>query len=216
MSLLIDKTIKDFSNLLASNEPAPGGGSAAALSGLLASSLTMMVVNLSIGKKSYEALGEDIKAVIMEDLEILKRLNAELTRLVDEDTKAFMLFMDALKLPKTTEEEKLIRAKAMQEASEYALEIPLMVAERCLMILEHQSVIAKYGNKNAVSDIGVGSLMALAGLEGAILNVKINLPTITDEQIKSEAARKISENLAEGRRLHAEIMKIVNGRIEAS
>ncbi len=214
MSLLIDKTIKDFSDLLASSEPAPGGGSTAALSGLLASSLTMMVVNLSIGKKSYEALPEDVKAAMLEDFARIKTLNAVLLGLVDEDTKAFMLFMEALKMPKATDEDKLIRSKAMQKASEYALAVPLTVAKKCLEILEHQAAIAKYGNKNAVSDIGVGSAMALAGLEGAVLNVKINLSSVADEQITQDACQKIHEYLANGRRLNCEIMKIVEKRIE--
>lgn len=214
MSLLMDMTLRDFNKLLASNAPAPGGGSTAALSGVLGSALTMMVVNLSVGKKSYEVLDECIKSKIVMDYEAVKRLNSELTELVDEDTQAFNLLMEAMRLPKETEVDRINRADSIQKASLYALKIPLMTAEKCLLILKHQMDIALYGNKNAVSDIGVGSLLALAGLEGAALNVKINLPGITDLSIKKEASQKIENYLAEGEKLKTEILQIVNNRIE--
>ncbi|MDF2839550.1 MAG: Formiminotransferase-cyclodeaminase [Clostridia bacterium] len=213
MSLLVDMTIKQYSDVLASNEPAPGGGSTAALSGLMGTALTMMVVNLSVGKKSYEALDESIKQKFMEDFKKVEGIKKELTMLVDEDTAAFNKFMEAMKLPKDSEEQKKIREEKMQQASIYALEIPLKTAEKCLEILQNQETIAAYGNKNAVSDVGVGALMALAGLEGAVLNVKINLPGIADEAIKNEASTKYAKLLEEGTRLQKEIMQIVNKRI---
>ena len=214
MSLLKDKTIKDFSDVLASSEPTPGGGSTAALSGLLAASLTMMVFNLSVGKKSYEALDEAVKAEMTADFEAVKNLQKDLLDLTDEDTKAFNSFMQTMKLPKITEEEKLKRSESMQAASEYALAIPLTVAEKCLYILKHQAVIAEYGNKNALSDVGVGALMALSGLEGAALNVKINLPGIMNEALKQDARTKIKAYSEEAARLSSETLKIVNRRIE--
>ena len=214
MSLLIHKTILEFNDVLASKEPAPGGGSTSALSGLLATSLTMMVVNLTVGKKSFEVLDKSIKDKILEDFETMKKLNSELSHLVDEDTKAFLLFMEAMKLPKTNEEEKGKRAEALESASVHALKVPLMVAEKCLLILKHQMVIAEYGNKNAVSDVGVGALMAKSGLEGAVLNVKINLPGIGDDQLKHDAQLKVESFQNEGTRLNTEIMRMVNRRIE--
>lgn len=213
MSLLMDMTLREYSNLLASSEPAPGGGSTAALSGVLGADLTMMVVNLSLGKKNYEALDENIKARFMKEFESVKTLKAELTRLVDEDTKAFNKFMEAMKLPKDTEEQKQVRSEKMQEASLYALQIPLKTAECCFALLENQSTIAKYGNRNAVSDVGVGALLALSGLEGAILNVNINLPGISDEAVRTEAFEKCRKLSAEGRKLQSEILDIVNSRI---
>jgi formiminotetrahydrofolate cyclodeaminase len=213
MSLLIDMSLKDFSDLLASNAPAPGGGSTAALSGALASALTIMVVNLSLGKKSYEALNTKIKNKIAGDYEVVKTLNKELVDLVDEDSKAFNQVMASLKLPKETEEDRNKRAESIEMACQYALRVPLTVAEKCLLILRHQIEIARYGNKNAVSDIGVGALMALAGLEGAALNVKINLPSITDKSLKANALRIIDDYLDEGKRLKTEVITIVNNRI---
>lgn len=213
MSLLMDMTLRKYSDVLASNEPAPGGGSTAALSGLMGASLTMMVVNLSVGKKSYEALDEEIKQRFMKDFGKVQRLKEELTALVDEDTEAFNKFMEAMKLPKDTEEQKKVREEKMQQASIYALQIPLKTAEKCLEILRNQETIAMYGNKNAVSDVGVGALMALAGLEGALLNVKINLPGINDENIKNDALKRYTSISEEGTRLQKNILEIVNKRI---
>jgi formiminotetrahydrofolate cyclodeaminase len=213
MSLLMDMTLRDYSNVLASSEPAPGGGSTAALSGVLGAALTMMVVNLSIGKKNYESLDEHIKEEFMREAENVRALQQELSGLVDEDTKAFNKFMEAMKLPKDTEEQKQLRAEKMQEASLYALQVPLKTAESCFELLKNQGSIARYGNKNAVSDVGVGALLALSGLEGAILNVNINLPGIADEAVRSEAYDKCRMLSAEGRKLHKEILDIVNLRI---
>lgn len=213
MSLLMDMTLRDYSDVLASSEPAPGGGSTAALSGVLGAALTMMVVNLSVGKKNYESLDEKIKSEFIKEAENVKALQKELSGLVDEDTKAFNKFMEAVKLPKDTEEQKQLRAEKMQEASLYALQVPLKTAECCFRLLENQGNIARYGNRNAVSDVGVGTLLALSGLEGAILNVNINLPGIEDEAVRSEAYDKCRRLSVEGRKLHSEILDIVNLRI---
>lgn len=209
----MDMTLKNYCDVLASSEPAPGGGSTAALSGALGAALTMMVVNLSIGKKSYEGLDEHIKAGFIKEADNVKALQNELTGLVDEDTKAFNKFMEAMKLPKDTEEQKQVRGKKMQEASLYALQVPLKTAESCFDLLKNQNSIAKYGNKNAVSDVGVGALLALSGLEGAILNVNINLPGIADEAVRTEAYERCRMLSTEGRKLHNETLDIVNSRI---
>lgn len=213
MSLLMDMTVRGYSDILASKEPAPGGGSTAALSGVMAASLTAMVVNLSIGKKSYEALDENIKSKFVGHGETISELRDELTKLVDEDTQAFNMFMAAMKLPKESDDEKKARKQKMQEASVYALQVPLKTAGKCFDVLNNQMTIATYGNKNAVSDVGVGALMALAGLEGAILNVNINLPGIEDEAIREDAKKKVEELQTKGNKLQKEILSIVNGRI---
>lgn len=213
MSLLMDMTLRDYSDVLASSEPAPGGGSTAALSGVLGAALTMMVVNLSLGKKSYEALDEQTKEQFMKEAGNIKLLQAELTGLVDEDTKAFNKFMEAMKLPKDNEDQKQARSIKLQEASLYALQIPLKTAESCFELLKNQLTIAKYGNKNAVSDVGVGALLALSGLEGAILNVNINLPGISDETVRTEAHEKCTRMAEAGKRLQKETLDVVNSRI---
>lgn len=213
MSLLMDMTLSNYCDVLASSAPAPGGGSTAALSGVLGASLTMMVVSLSLGKKTFEGLDENIKDMFMKEYENVKTLKDELTALVDEDTKAFNKFMEAMKLPKDTEEQKQVRSERLQEASLYALQVPVKTAESCFNLLKNQNSIAKYGNKNAVSDVGVGALLALSGLEGAIMNVNINLPGIADEAVRTEAYERCRFLSVEGRKLHDETIDIVNSRI---
>ncbi|HNX93378.1 MAG TPA: cyclodeaminase/cyclohydrolase family protein [Syntrophomonas sp.] len=213
MSSLLNMSISEFNQVLSSKAPAPGGGSAAALSGMLGAALTMMVVNLTIGKKAWEALEDNIKKQIKDDFAAMQTLNEELAVLVDEDTKAFTLFMQAMKLPKETETEKSYRDGQMQKASLFAMDVPLKTAEKCLQVLRHQKDIALYGNKGAISDIGVGAELASAGIKSAALNVKINLPSIDDETVKADAVHKIDRIIREGEILLADTMAIVERRI---
>jgi len=121
--------------------------------------------------------------------------------------------MNAMKLPKETEAEKSIRAEQMQKASLFALDVPLKTAEKCLQIMRHQKDIALYGNKGAISDIGVGAELASAGIKSAALNVKINLPSINDETVKADAVHKIDRIIREGEILLADLTAIVERRI---
>ena len=121
--------------------------------------------------------------------------------------------MDAMKRPKETPEEKTRRAEMMQKASLFALEVPLQTAEKCLQIMRHQKDIALYGNKSAISDIGVGAELASAGIKSAALNVKINLPSIDDETVKTDAVHRIDRIIKEGDLLLSDTMAIVERRI---
>jgi len=206
--------VDEFDKILGSKEPAPGGGSVSSLSGMLGASLVMMVANVSFEKKSYAELSQEIKDNFVKDFTQIKAIKEELKRLVDEDALAFNKFMEILKLPKDTEEENAIREEKKQEARVYTLQVPLRTAENCLKILECEKCIASYGNKTAVSDIGVGSLLALSGLEGAILNVKINIPSIKDNYLKESSLQRCNELLEEGRKIHGEVMSIVESRIQ--
>lgn len=213
MDLLIDKKVKDFCDVLASKEPAPGGGSVAALSGVLGASLTVMVGNLTFGKKAYEALEPEIKEQFEQDHRTMETVRMELMKLIDKDTQAFNHYMEAVKMPKDTMEEQEVREIAMEQAVLQTIEVPLEVAQSCLMILKHQLTYVLYGNKNAVSDIGVGALLAFAGAEGAALNVKINLPGIRDEMVKNDVSEKIENCLNEARILETKIQVMVNNRL---
>ncbi|GAH10885.1 unnamed protein product, partial [marine sediment metagenome] len=161
--MLIDKKVSNFLNELASNLPTPGGGSVAALAGALGAALISMVGNLTVGKKKYEDVEEDIKKILSSS----EKLRYELSQLIEEDVKVFNNFMATYKMPKETEDEKRIRAEKIQKSLIEAAKVPLRVAYKCLDILSLSKEVAEKGNINVVSDAGVAVLMAEAALESA-------------------------------------------------
>lgn len=188
-----ETTIKAFIDELASNSPAPGGGSVAALCGSLAAGLEAMVANLTLGKEKYRTGWDKMHKVLEEG----EKLRAEFINLMNEDTESFNLFMQALKMPKETEEQKASRKAAMGEASKAATAVPLRTLESCVKAAELSFTAAKYGNSNAVSDAGVAALLAEAAGKAASYNVKINLPGITDEAFAEECRERMEKALAE-------------------
>lgn len=211
--MLIEKSLKDFNEVLASKSPTPGGGSVAALAGAIGASLTQMVGNLTIGKKAYKALEEDLQKQIDTQTEEAQRLMGELNDLVDEDTKSFDKVMEAMKLPKETEEEKAARRKAIEAGTVVAMETPLKTAKTCLEVLKLQKLFAEYGNKNAITDVGVGALMAYSGVEGAALNVKINLGGLSDADYVAKVDKEVVELIKEANEIKEEIMKTVYSKL---
>ena len=179
--------LKTFLDELASNSPAPGGGSVAALAGALGAALSSMVCNLTIGKENYETVQTDMKNVLKRS----EQLRKELTILIDKDTEAFNEVMKALKMPKDTDEQKEKRRQALQKGYKSAAQVPLETARTCEKILEVAAIAAEKGNKNSISDAAVSALMAHAGVEAAALNVKINLSSIKD----TEFVQKISSEV---------------------
>lgn len=210
---LVEMVVTDFVNETASSSPAPGGGSVSALAGSLASALGQMVIRLTSGKKAFKELDENIQKEFEAQLPKLEKCQKTLCNLIDEDTNAFNDYMDALKLPKETDAEKAARKKAMSDAIIVAMKVPMQTAEICLSVLEMLPIVANAGNKNAASDIGVAALTARAGLEGAILNVRINLGGIDDEKVCADADKKCSEMLICGERLKEEILKVIYNKI---
>jgi formiminotetrahydrofolate cyclodeaminase len=207
--MLIDKPVSSFLDELASNSPAPGGGSVAALAGAIGAALSSMVCSLTIGKKKYLDVQDEMKAV----LEQTEQLRKELTQLVDIDTEAFNSVMAAFALPKGTEQEQATRTAAIQEATKGATMVPLSVMRTCEKALVHTKTVAQKGNKNSASDAGVAALMLQAGCAGAALNVRINLGGLTDiafvQQIAKEA-KDIANNVdAMTREVLAEVEKSI-------
>ena len=190
--MLIDLTVTDFLDELASDSPAPGGGSVAALNGALGAGLIAMVARLTIGKKGYDA----VQSLMEETRDGADRLKQRLTELVDEDTQAFNAVMAAFKLPKETDEDKAARSAAIQAGYQQAIHTPMETAESCLAVLELAAAIAGKGNANAASDLGVAAQVAYAGVEGAVMNVKINLPAIKDETWKQTQADATADILS--------------------
>ena len=211
--MLIELTAKDYVRSVSSESPTPGGGSVAALAGSLGGALTNMVGNLTIGKKVYDGVPEEQKVNMETAFQSIDRLIEELILIVDEDSTAFDDVMRAFKLPKETDEEKKLRTNAIQEGYKKAMEVPLRCAEKCLEILRLQDVFANYGNVNAITDVGVGTLLAYTGLEGALFNVIINLKSIKDQEYKAQIESKLDALMEEGKRLKEEMLAIVYKRL---
>lgn len=174
--MLMEKTVRDFVVELASDTPAPGGGSASALAGCLGAALTTMVCNLSLDETKYKDHLPEIQAIRSRVSGLLETLG----RAVDEDAQAFNEVMNAYKLPKGTDEEKALRLKTIQESMKKAASLPLGVAEASLDALKLAGRILPLGNPNAASDAAVAGLMSYAAVQGALYNVKINLGFIKD------------------------------------
>lgn len=211
--LLVDRPIREFVDALESKEPTPGGGSASALAGSLGAALTAMVGNLTFGRKAYEGLDEVTKEILNNNFNEVIKIKERLNDLVDKDVEAFQGFMVALQMPRETEEEKSVRKVAMEKATIEALEVPLATANECLKILKLQKVFADYGNVNAITDVGVGALMAYAGAEGALFNVIINLQGLKDEAYVAEKKAECDSILAEANNLKEEVLSITYSKL---
>ena len=172
------KAVQAFLDEVASNAPAPGGGSVAALSGALGAALTAMVCRLTIGKKKYAEVEEEMKRT----LEQAETLRARFTELIDKDTAAFGKVMEAFSLPKDTPPQKALRSAAITEATKEASLVPLEVMKHCIDALALAQQVASQGNTSAASDAGVSALMLHAACSGAALNVRINLNGLDDPE----------------------------------
>lgn len=204
--MLTELKVEEFLEELASDSPAPGGGSVAAVSGSMGAGLVCMVCRLTIGKKGYEM----VESLMSETLVETDAIRKSLTVLIDEDTEAFKQVMMAFKMPKDTPSEKEQRVYAIQAGFKKASEIPHAVAQDCLDLLERIQVIIDKANSNTVSDLGVAAQTAYAGVEGAVMNVRINLPSIKDLAWAEEKKSKVSALLTRAAELNRQIGKEVN------
>jgi len=207
---LVAKRTDAFVHEVSRDSPAPGGGSVAALAGALGAALASMVANLTVGKPGYESAFDDMAAAAEEAQAVKDRL----LQAVDEDTVAFNAYMDALRLPKGTEAEKAARKAAMQAGLKQAVAVPLETARLGLRAMALARRAAESGNKNSVSDAGVGAQMAFACVGGACLNVRINLPGILDTAFVEEMKGAASELENDARRLLDETLALVLAKIE--
>ncbi|MBC7263753.1 MAG: cyclodeaminase/cyclohydrolase family protein [Chloroflexi bacterium] len=203
--MFTEKTINQFLDELASKAPVPGGGSAAALGGALAAALLSMVCNLTIGKKGYEDVESDMKALLSES----EALRARFPLLLERDTQVYSQVMDAYRLPKDTPEQKAAKEKAMQTALVAAAEVPLEIAAGCARVVELAMTAAQKGNKWAVSDAGVAVVLAEAAMRGALLNVEINLASITDREYVRKTRARMDEITAGKAELKERVMDVV-------
>lgn len=210
---LVDLKVSEFIEQVDSSSPAPGGGSVAALASGLGVGLSRMVAHLTIGRKKYNELDESTQKEYELNFKRLETLKEKLLIFIDKDTEAFNKIMAAFKLPKDTDEDKAKRKEAIQVATLVAIEVPYEVAVNTFKALETIEQMLPYGNKNATSDIGVGALLLYTGLEGAILNVKINLSGLSDEETVNKYANESIELLEKGTKIKDYILKSVHEQI---
>ncbi len=204
------KTMHAFLEDLASSSPAPGGGSVAALSGALGSALTSMVCNLTTGKKKYADVEEEMKKVLAQS----EHLREQFTGLVERDTHAFNKVMEAVALPRETDPQKALRAAAIREATKEATLVPLEVMKHCIDALALAQTVAAKGNANSVSDAGVSAIMLHAALEGAALNVRINLKNLNDPDFVGWKEDELQSLRSTGTLMLEEIQGIVDEQMQ--
>lgn len=207
---LASMRLDDFVDEVSSDSPAPGGGSVAAIAGALGAGLASMVANLTVGKKGYEAN----YAALSQMADSAQKIKEDLVLAIDKDTEAFNAVMEAGRLPKGNDEQRALRDQKLRDANEKAALVPMGTAESCLLALKSCLVAVTAGNRNSVSDGAVGAIMAFAGLEGAILNVRINLAGAADAGFAAELLAKCDLLRREAAALKAQILEIAEKSVE--
>lgn len=207
--MIADSTVQAFLDDLASSKPAPGGGSAAALSGALGAALVSMVCNLTVGKKKYAGVEEEIKAI----LEKSEALRHRLVSLIEDDIAAYSAVSEAFKMPRETEAQKAERQAAMQKALKNAVLPPMNILEACVEVLKLSMPTAEKGNVNAVSDAGVAAVTAEAGMRAAAMNVLINLGLIEDEAFVREQRARLESLTAGMSELKEQVVAFVESKL---
>ena len=187
--MLVDNSILEYLDRASAGTAVPGGGSVAALNAALAAGLTEMVANLTIGKKGYDAVEQEMKDLAGKASD----LRGKLTAAIDKDADAYTEVMDAYRLAKTTDEEKVLRKQKIQAAIKHAALVPLEVARNALAVLDLAGQAIRKGNKNAASDGAVAAMNARTAALAAIYNVRINLGSIEDEGFVDRLEEEVNE-----------------------
>lgn len=186
-------TLNDFIAVAASKSHTPGGGNVSAVVATLAASMVAMVGNLTVSNKKYAEFHEQAQKQVDRIMEVIEKLK----EYTNKDIEAFDAYMQCFRMPKETDEEKKARAEAIQNAAKNATLVPLEICKLCLEILKEADELSKYGNKMAISDVGVGAMVGEAAMRACMLSVDINLPTIKDQefvaQVKAERQRLFVE-----------------------
>ncbi len=207
---LAQMTVEGFTRETASESAAPGGGSVSACMGAFGAALATMVANLSAHKRGWDARWKEFSDVAEEGQNLVN----ELLALIDEDTAAFNRIMDCFSMPKGTEQEKAARAAALEEATLYAAQVPLRTMEAALKALPLALEMAQKGNPASASDAGVAALAAVAGIQGARLNVRINCAGLTDKAPAQPLLARADAIVSEALELEKQVLEAVNNHIE--
>lgn len=208
-----DYTIEKFISDLESDMPAPGGGSVAGLIAALSGALNSMVYSLTIDKKNYMLLDEKTKVVIksfrLKSLEFTKRS----LELMDEDRENFLKLMDCYKMSKDTDEERKLKKKAIKKNTIKAMEAPLALARECIMFYENLKIMAKYGNKMLLSDLGISAILLHSAIESSIINIKVNLNGLRNEEFFEDLDKEMINMLELSVQEKNKLFEIVNNVI---
>ncbi|WP_035292157.1 cyclodeaminase/cyclohydrolase family protein [Clostridium sp. KNHs214] len=204
---LADKTCMDFTEVLASKEPVPGGGGAAALVGAIGTALGSMVCNLTIGKKKYAQYEEEIKGILSEAGEIQK----ELLKMIDDDAENFLPLSKAYGMKKDTEEERKLKEETLEKALKQACEVPVSIVKKAYEAIKlHENLVNKC-SKLAISDVGVGVQCLRTAIISAQLNVIININSIKDQnyvsKVKEETEKLVKDGTEIADKVYEEVVK---------
>jgi len=207
--MITQSSVEKFLDDLAGGAPTPGGGSAAAIMGAMGAALVSMVCNVTIGKKGYEGVEAEMKAVLSES----ERLRRRLTDMVAEDIAAFDSIMSAYKLPKATETDKTLRSAAIQAGLRRATETPLDCARVCAEVIALARRASEHGYLNVISDGGVGVLAGFTALRSAALNVYINAPALKDRVFAERATAELEKLVESGAAESEAVYTIVRNKL---
>lgn len=207
---MLDNTLMEFSEKLSSKSPVPGGGGTSAYVGALGIALGSMVGNLTLGKKKYDDVQDEIKDLILKSEELKDKLQ----KLVERDAEVFYPLSQAYGLPKDTEEEKKKRDEVMQRCLVDASMVPLEIAENAVEAIKLHERYAKIGSRIAISDVGVGVAFCMAALRGAKLNVLINTKLMKNEELKSQIESRLHAVEKEGLEIGEKTFKYVEDQLK--
>jgi len=207
--MIKNKSVHTLLDELASKASTPGGGSAAAIMGAMGAALLSMVANLTVGKKDYEGVEEDMKKL----LQRTEELRSQLTGMVKADVEVFDKVMAAYGMPRDSEEQKTSRTAAIQTALKEATDVPLECARLCAEVIRLSEPVAEMGNKNVISDAGVAVLAGYAALRSAALNVYINIGGIKDEEFVQDRRGQLEEIMDGMDKLNEEVYELVKSKL---
>ena len=207
--MLKDTSIELFLDDLASRNPTPSGGSAAAVMGAMGAALVSMVCNLTIGKTQYRDFEEELKSVLTK----AEELRRDLTKMIEEDVQAFDAVMGAYRMPRLTKDETATRAQAIQTALKTATSVPMRCCRACREVITLGRVVGEKGNRNVVSDAGVAAVAGYAALRSAALNVFTNARVITDRIFAEEQLAELEQLLSEAATATEASYQVVNEKL---
>ncbi|NYE58610.1 cyclodeaminase/cyclohydrolase family protein [Carboxydothermus ferrireducens] len=207
---MLDKTCNEFLEALASKAPVPGGGGAAALGGAIGMALSNMVGNLTVGKKKYADVEDEVKELIERGTQIIE----ELKSLVDKDAEVFEPLSKAYGLPAETEEQKKIKEETLEKCSKDACSVPMEIMRKAFEGIKIHQRMGQIGSKLAISDVGCGVVFLKSALISGMLNVLINLNTIKDQEFVEKTKAEMEQLLNEGSKIADETLELVINQIK--